>query len=193
MTDTVIDGINYGPLALLIGVWEGDKGVDKAPEPDGEERSLFYETILFEAIGDVTNAEEQTLAVLRYHQVVRRKSNDKVFHNETGYWSWDARTGEVVQSFSIPRGVALVAGGKAGSDPANPAATVIEVQAAAGDADWGIAQAPFMRDKARTVSFKHKITVEGDSMQYSESTLLDIYGRAYDHTDINRLKRTKQG
>lgn len=191
MIDTVIDGINYGPLALLIGVWEGDKGVDKAPEKDGEERNLFYETILFEAIGDVTNAEEQTLAVLRYHQVVHRKSNGKVFHNETGYWSWDSRNGEIVQSFAIPRSVAVVAGGKASVDPQNPAATIFEVRAADGDADWGIAQAPFMREKARTVAFTHKIIVEGDAMQYSQSTLLDIYGRSYDHTDINRLKRVK--
>lgn len=77
MTESMVDGINYGPLARLIGVWEGDKGVDKAPEPEGEERNLFYETILFEAIGDVTNAEVQTLAVLRYHQIVHRKSNGK--------------------------------------------------------------------------------------------------------------------
>lgn len=193
MTDTVIDGVDYGPLALLIGVWEGDKGVDKAPEKEGEERNLYYETILFEAAGDVTNAEQQTLAVLRYHQVVHRKTNGKVFHNESGYWTWDSRTGEIVQSFSIPRGVALVAGGSASADPQNPAATVFEVKAVDGDKDWGIAQAPFMRDKARTVSFSHKITVEGDGMVYSESTLLDIYGRSYEHTDINRLKRVSKG
>jgi hypothetical protein len=28
---TIIDGINYGPLAALIGSWEGDKGIDRAP------------------------------------------------------------------------------------------------------------------------------------------------------------------
>lgn len=193
MTDTVIDGVDYGPLALLLGVWEGDKGVDKAPEKDGEERNLFYETLLFEAAGDVTNAEEQTLAVVRYHQIVHRKTTGKVFHNESGYWTWDSKTGEIVQSFAIPRGVALVAGGRASTDPQNPAATIVEVKAVDGDKDWGIAQSPFMRDKARTVSFSHKITVEGDSMVYSESTLLDIYGRSYDHTDINRLKRVNKG
>lgn len=115
-----------------------------------------------------------------------------MFHNETGYWSWDASTGEIVQSFSIPRSVAIVAGGKASADPENPAAIVIEVKAATGDADWGIVQSPFMRDKARTLAFSHKITVEGDTLVYSESTLLDIYGRRYDHTDINRLKRVQK-
>ena len=51
---------------------------------------MSYETITFEAAGDVTNAERQTLAVVRYHQVVRRKSNDEVFHDQVGYWTWDA-------------------------------------------------------------------------------------------------------
>ena len=64
--------------------------MDVAPEPDGTEHNPFYEQLLFEPIGTVTNAEQQTLAALRYHQVVLRKSNDKVFHNETGYWLWDA-------------------------------------------------------------------------------------------------------
>ena len=34
--DTTINGVNYGPLAALLGTWEGDKGTDRAPEPDGE-------------------------------------------------------------------------------------------------------------------------------------------------------------
>ncbi|MDP3920980.1 MAG: heme-binding beta-barrel domain-containing protein [Candidatus Omnitrophota bacterium] len=89
---TVINGIAYGPLACLVGTWKGDKGMDVAPEPEGKEENPYYETILFEAIGDVKNAEEQALSVLRYHQVVSKKSNQKVFHNETGYWMWDAST-----------------------------------------------------------------------------------------------------
>jgi len=189
MSESVIDGINYGPLALLVGLWEGDKGVDKAPEREGEERNLYYETLMFEAIGDVTNAEEQVLSVLRYHQIVHRKTNGKVFHNETGYWSWDPATGTIIQSFAIPRGVAIVAGGTSYPDPSNANATLFDVQAAADSAEWGIVQSPFMQGKAKTLSFSHKITVEGDSLVYSESTLLDIYGRRYDHTDINRLKR----
>ncbi|MBL1352143.1 MAG: hypothetical protein COA61_002220, partial [Zetaproteobacteria bacterium] len=45
--------INYGPLQQLIGTWKGDKGTDIAPEPDGEENNPYFETIIFEAIGDV--------------------------------------------------------------------------------------------------------------------------------------------
>ena len=48
--------IDYGPLAVLIGVWEGDRGEDIAPEPEGEENNPYYETIVFEAIGEIGRA-----------------------------------------------------------------------------------------------------------------------------------------
>lgn len=190
MSDTVIDGLDYGPLAALVGVWKGDKGVDRAPEPDGEERNLFYESIMYEAIGDVTNAEKQTLSVLRYHQVVSRKSNDQVFHNETGYWSWDPATDVLMHSLTIPRGVCVLAGGKGVIDP-ETGKVEIDVRAKDGDPDWGVIQSPFMRDNARTTEFIHNIKIDGDEMQYSENTILDIYGRTYEHKDINRLTREK--
>lgn len=185
----IIDGIDYGPLAGLIGTWKGDKGVDRAPEPGGEERNLFYETLLFEACGDVDNAQEQVLAVVRYHQVVSRKTNDKVFHNECGYWSWDAKSGVLMQSLTIPRGFALVAGGRFDARADYSGELVLEVRAADQDPEWGITQSPFLRAKARTTAFTHKITINGDSLSYTESTLLQIYGREYNHTDVNRLTR----
>lgn len=183
----VVNGIDYGPLASLIGTWKGNKGMDVAPEPDGQEENTYYETMMFEAIGDVTNAESQTLAVLRYHQVVTRKSNDHVFHNETGYWMWDANTDIVMQSFTIPRGVSLLAGGKA--NMGDDGFIEIEVAADAENQDWGIVQSPFMKKNARTVRFHHKIVVKGDELSYLETTELDIYGKHFEHTDANSLKR----
>jgi len=184
---TEIDGINYGPLACLVGVWKGSEGMDVAPEPDDDERNPYYETIVFEAAGDVTNAEEQTLALLRYHQEVKRKSDDKVFHDQVGYWLWDSATGVVVQTLTIPRAVTLLAGGTANVEGDS---TVLAVRAADGDEQWGIVQSPFMQEKARTVAFSHTITVSGDRLEYSETTLLDIYGKKnYEHTDDNVLQR----
>lgn len=185
----IIDGIDYGPLAGLIGLWKGDKGVDRAPEPQGEERNLYYETLLFEACGDVDNAQEQVLAVVRYHQVVSRKSNDKVFHNESGYWSWDAKSGLLMQSLTIPRGFALLAGGRFEARADYSGEIVLDVRAGENDPAWGITQSPFLREKARTTAFTHKIVLNGDSLSYSESTMLAIYGREYNHTDVNRLTR----
>lgn len=187
MTTTVIDGIDYGPLACLIGTWKGDSGMDVAPEPDDTEHNPYYETITFEAAGDVTNAEEQTLSVVRYHQEVSRKSNDQVFHDQVGYWLWNSETDTVIQTLTIPRAVSLLAGGTAtvGDD-----GTVFEVAAKDGDSAWGIIQSPFMLEKARTLAFQHQMTVTGDTLHYEETTVLDIYGkRQFEHTDQNTLQR----
>lgn len=187
---TTIDGINYGPLAALVGVWEGDKGMDIAPEPDGDEHNPFYERIEFVAAGDVTNAEEQTLSVVRYHQEVRRKSNDKVFHDQVGYWLWDPADDTIVECFTIPRAVAVTAGGKLGQPEDLSGELVFNVAARAGAEDFGIIQAPFMSEKARTTGFTHTLTVKGDDMHYTEHTMLDIYDKVdYDHSDSNTLRR----
>ena len=187
--NTVIDEVDYGPLACLVGTWKGDKGMDVAPDPNnGKEENPYYETILFEAVGNVKNADKQVLAAVRYHQVVSRKSDRKIFHNETGYWMWDEASGIVMQSLTIPRGVCVLAGGKAAAQ-VKKGATIFEVRASLGDNDWGIIQAPFMRDKARTTGFTHKITVEGDRLTYSETTLLEIYGKTFEHADQNTMRR----
>ncbi len=187
---TTIDGINYGPLAVLIGVWKGDKGVDRAPEPDGEERNPYYETISFEAAGDVTNAEEQTLAIVHYKQVVSRKSNDEVFHHQVGYWLWDSADNTIVETFTIPRAVAVVAGGTLEAPDDLSTELVFEVSATLGSDQFGIVQAPFMHNKAKTTAFTHTLTVTGDTLRYSQTTVLDIYDKSnYDHTDLNTLTR----
>lgn len=179
----------YGPLAPLIGEWKGDKGVDLAPEPGGEEKAPYYETLLFEPIGDVSNAEKECIYALRYHQIAYRKSNDKAFHNQTGYWMWSATTGTIMESLTIPRGVCLLAGGRYEGTYTPGEPLELLVSARLGDPDWGVTQSPFMRDNASTKAFEHSIRVVGDKLRYRESTLLDIYGREFDHTDSNMLTR----
>ena len=184
-----IEDIDYGPLSVLVGVWTGDRGMDIAPEADGTEENPYFETISIEAVGDVTNAEEQTIAALRYHQVVSRKSNKKVFHNQTGYWMWDADRQLVMQSLTIPRSVCLLAGGVfEATEPPTPVR--LQVRAAIDNSDWSIVQSPFMQEKARTVEFSHEVSVIGETMTYSETTLVEIYGKRVDHTDTNTLIRS---
>lgn len=183
--------IDYGPLAALIGTWEGDKGMDVSPEPEGAEENPNYEKIVFEAAGDVTNANSQTLAIVRYHQVITRKSDNEVFHDQIGYWTWDPATRTIAQSVNIPRAVAVLAGGTFEGDP-NASEIVLSVHAKKGDPDWGIIESPFMRDNASTVAFDQRVEVRDDRMKYSEMTSLDIYGRKFEHTDANELARTQR-
>ena len=179
--------IDYGPLNKLIGVWKGDKGLDVAPEPDGAEENPYFETITFTAIGDVTNAESQVLAALHYRQIVQRRSNNEVFHDETGYWMWDPKDEIIMHSLAIPRGVCVIAGGSYTGAKDSDGRVIIEVSASSDGHDWNIIESPFMRDNARTTGFLHRITVGNGKLSYSETTVVEIYGKVFEHTDQNEL------
>ena len=182
---------DYGPLQHLFGTWKGDKGIDVSPETDGDDINPYYETIIFEAAGDVDNAEIQTLAIARYHLFVQRKSNDEVFHDQVGYWLWDKANETIIHSLSIPRAVTLLAGGKFEASKANDDEVTFEVEATAGG-EWGIVQSPFMSGKAKTTKFTQKLTVNADKLSYSETTMVDIYGRTATHTDDNVLTKVNR-
>lgn len=180
--------IDYGPLTGLIGTWKGDKGLDIAPEPDGVENNPYYETITFDPVdGDVTNAESQVIVALHYRQIVRRKSTDKVFHDETGYWMWDAENKTIMHSLTIPRAVCILAGGTYDGVKNTDGSVTLEVAANIDDQNWNIVQSPFMQDNARTTAFQHRITVSNDKLVYAETTIVDIYGKVFEHTDNNEL------
>ncbi len=46
-----------------------------------------------------------------------------------------------------------------------------------------------MQEQARTVDFRRKITVDGDTLTYTQTTVVEIYGKTFDHTDENQLSR----
>lgn len=47
----------------------------------------------------------------------------------------------------------------------------------------------FLQEKARTVSFERTFTLEGDVLRYQQKTVLEIYGRTFEHTDVSTLTR----
>jgi len=177
--------IDYGPLKELLGAWKGDSGSDIAPEPDGKEENSYYETLTFQAIGDVDNAEEQELAVVRYEQEVRSKVNDEVLHHQVGYWTWDAKAQTVCNGFTIPRRVAVLAGGTVRQ---NGEETTFSVTAEKGNDEWSIAESAFMSKKASTSAFKQTLTVKGNTLSYQQTTWVNIYGKKrFEHSDKNTL------
>jgi hypothetical protein len=176
-----------GPLAVLLGKWQGETGEDISPEPGGIEENAYYETLEFKAVQDVDNAEEQTLKTLQYEQYVRRKADDKVIHHQLGYWTWDAEAEVVCNSFTIARRVAVLAGGtiKIASNQ-----TIFSVSAKKGSASWGIIESEFMRKKASTTAFDQVLKVDDDTLSYQQTTLVDIYGKKqFKHKDENILRR----
>jgi len=179
--------IDYGPLESLIGKWTGDKGLDIAPEPDGSEENPYFETITFTAAGDVSNAGSQVLSVVHYRQIVQRKSDQQIFHDQTGYWLWDAKQSIIMQSIVIPRAVCVLAGANYRQQKNTEGQLILNVSAAIDNPNWGILQSPFMQQKARTTAFEHQIVVGNGQLFYAETTMLDIYGKIFEHTDTNKL------
>ena len=177
--------LDYGPLQGLIGVWQGSDGMDVAPEPSTDDHNPYYETITFEAAGDVDNAETQELAVVRYHQVVSRKRNDKVFHNESGYLTWQSANQSLMLTFTIPRGVAVVAQGELVDEGD---ATILRFQSRMGT-EWGIVESPFMAANAHTQQFTRELRLQDTQLSYKQTTEVAIYGRIAQHTDQNILHR----
>ena len=103
---------------------------------------------------------------------------------------WDPADNTIVETFTIPRGVAVVAGGSLVPPTEAGQELVFEVSADASSPEFGIVQAPFMFKQAKTTAFTHSMTVAGDQLSYSESTILDIYDKkSYDHKDLNTLQR----
>ena len=183
---TSINGVDYGPLHQLIGSWRGEKGLDVAPEPDGEDKHAYYDEITFVPSGAAENAEEQNLVTVRYHQLVRKRSNGKIFHDQIGHWIYEPSSGMIVHSLSIPRAVCVLAGGTLEQ---NGDETIFNVEATAGSETFGIVQSPFMLEKAKTTAFSRSLAIAGDQMKYEETTSLEIYGRQFAHTDGNELTR----
>ncbi|MEE4246859.1 MAG: heme-binding beta-barrel domain-containing protein [Kangiellaceae bacterium] len=178
--------INYGPLTKLIGQWQGAKGVDISPEEDGPDTNEFYDNITFSPARDLDNADEQELVAVHYHQTVFRKRDNKMIHNQTGYYIWDEASQTIMHNFVIPRGIAVVA---LGSYREEGDALVMEFFAEQNDDYNNFSQSPFLKEKAETLSFKQKVIVSDKILRYSQTTLVDIYGNEFEHTDNSMLNR----
>lgn len=179
-----------GPLAVLAGVWQGDKGDDAAPDDDRKsiEKNLYRETLQLEPIGEVTN-HEQSLYGLRYATMAWRLGEDEPFHEEVGYWLWDAERRQVMKSFCVPRGYAVLAGGTADAD-----ATSFSMVADLGSNTYGILSNPFLDEEFKTVRYEIGIDVhDPDSFSYASDTVIQIKGQdeLFHHRDSNTLKRVK--
>lgn len=179
---------NLGPLAQLAGVWEGDKGDDIAPADDRAEteNNKFRERMTFVPFGPVNN-HEQTLYGLRYSTTAIRLGEETAFHEELGYWLWDARAKQVMRCFMVPRGVTVLAGGTV-----DAAANVIELAADVGSTTYGICSNKFLDEEFRTVRYELKLTIDANGLlTYEEDTQLQIKGQKalFHHRDRNVLKK----
>jgi hypothetical protein len=185
VTNPVAGGPDLGPLAPLIGTWEGDQGHDDSyVYARGQEHAQFRERATFAPAGPAHNGA-QSLCRLDYRLVAWRLEDVEPFHVEIGYWYWDAEHELVMRGLLTPRGIAVLAGGTAKSDD-----TIIRVAAASESDTFGILSNPYLLDTARTTSFEVTLDLsEPDRFSYDQKTYMHhtrIEG-TYCHQDRNTL------
>ena len=71
---------------------------------------------------------------------------------------WGRQANGVMHSLAIPRGPCLLAGGKA-LGAVSDTVTHLQVAARVDDPQWGIIQAPFLRDNEKATAFTHTLKV----------------------------------
>lgn len=175
---------NLGPLRRLAGIWEGQRGVDINPKADGPETRQYYERIELQPIDPQANGP-QLFYGLRYHLHVNTREEDIAFHDQVGYWLYEASTGLILQTLAIPRGQIAIASGHA-----EPDANRLVVKATRGETEYGICSTSFLDLAFRTDSYQLTIDFHDDgSWSYVSDTTLMVKGRdePFLHRDRNRL------
>lgn len=133
---------NLGPLRRLAGTWQANKGIDINPKAEGPERRTFIEHIRMDPIDPQANGP-QLFYGLRYHIHINTPEEDITFHDQVGYWLWEAATGLILQTLAIPRGQVLLASGQAQPDDKK-----ISVTAKRGDTAYGICSTDFRNKRS---------------------------------------------
>jgi hypothetical protein len=178
----------WGPLAGLIGEWEGEGGLDSAySHSKGEVLGTPYlEKVSMKPFGPVDNGS-QSLYGLDYKTAMWRDDEENPFHTEVGYWLWDSATGEVLRGFVVPRGITVLAGGTATAD-----ATSFTLSAAQGHPLYTIGENQYLAKAASTRSYNVTITINDDgTWGYDETTMLQMkeFPEPFAHTDRNVVRR----
>ena len=178
-------GLDLGPLAPLIGTWEGDQGHDDSyVYTRGQEHAHFRECATFTPAGPAHNGA-QSLCRLDYRLAACRLEEVEPFHVEIGYWYWDAEHELVMRGLLTPRGIAVLAGGTAKPDD-----TIITVAAGSESDTFGILSNPYLLDTARTTSFEVTLDLsEPNRFSYHQKTYIHHarLGGPYYHQDRNTL------
>jgi len=184
MTQSIIN--NLGPLASLAGTWEGDKGLDIARIKSKQTETRFRERVVLEPLGPVNNGP-QSLYGLRYSMTAWRQGEEDAFHEELGYWLWDAKEKQVMRCFMVPRGVLVNAGGTVEENSKS-----FHLEADLGSQTYGVMSNKYLDSTYKTEKYVLDITIHDDgSFSYEEDTQLwiPINEAIFHHKDSNTLTK----
>jgi hypothetical protein len=179
----------FGPLAALVGTWEGHGGTDVSyHHADGlVGDTSYFERVTFSTFGPVDNGT-QALYGLDYRMAAWRADelDQDPFHTEVGYWLYDAAEQQIMRCFMVPRGSVVIAGGTAAPD-----ATSFRMRAELGSTTYGVLSNRYLDANARTESYEVVVSIGDDEWSYESDTVLamSVQPELLHHTDRNTLAR----
>jgi hypothetical protein len=179
---------DWGPLAALVGEWEGVVGVDTSYCHPRDEVMLtpYRERASVTPFGPVCNGD-QRLFGLDYRSAMWRGTDTTPFHTEVGYWLWDSATGEILRAFAVPRGVSVLAGGTT-----TPDAVEFSLAADMEGNNYTIGENQYLAKRASSQNYRTTITAHADdTWSYHQVMTLKMseMARPFAHTDANTLHR----
>jgi hypothetical protein len=176
---------NLGPLRAMAGVFQGERGSDVNPKPQGPLTEPYVERYELQPIDPQTNGP-QLFYGLRYHQHIVRPGEVETFHDQVGYWLWEPATGVIIQTLTIPRGQTALAVGRAAPD-----AKSFELVATRGETTNGVCSNPFLEAAFRTDDYRIEVTIlDAGSWRYQQTTTLMLEGKTpFLHTDHSTLHK----
>jgi len=182
-----------GPLTPLVGEWEGNVGIDLSYHNKEDETTPtgYFEKAWFKPIPIVENGQ-QTMEGLNYQMTAWRHGEEAMdpFHDEVGYLRWDKVNGQVIRCFAVPRGLAILAGGDAGSRD-----KALHFKAIPGAEGYGLSQNLYLLQRARAISFESSFIFNEDgTFSYTSDLVLKLAatGGEMHHTDKNTLHLVKR-
>ena len=176
---------NLGPLRAMAGVFQGERGADVNPKPQGPLTEPYVERYELQPIDPQTNGP-QLFYGLRYHQHIVRPGEVETFHDQVGYWLWEPATGVIIQTLTIPRGQTALAVGRAAPD-----AKSFELVATRGETTNGVCSNPFLEAAFRTDDYRIEVTIlDAGCWRYQQTTTLMLEGKTpFLHTDHSTLHK----
>jgi len=169
--------------SLADSTWIG-QGQDTFPTPNGPVITEYSETMTMGPTFKIINGDPNTGQVLwcaHYYTQLANAVTGVAMHQETGYWMFNFVDGTFRKAVSIPRGIAILAGGTFVLTVEN--GLVMKAAAASGSSIYGISNEPYLNQYAQTQSFTTTMSQTNDTYTYSEDSVLDIMGQKFNHTD----------
>lgn len=172
----------YGPLQGLVGTWHGIQGKVRNPRPNRYD--CYTERLTFSPMFPVHNKDiKETVYALRY-EVEAWTPQGTPLHHEVGEWQWHPQLNRVLRAAVVPRGQTFQALGTAETTAGG--ATSLHVSAGAA----GVVNSPAFAPNVRLDSFTGAYHLQGNTLWYNDTSVLDYNGAKFEHSDANCLARS---